>query len=132
MPENESSVSIWTGGTRDANHFRVRYNGTVGADGRIHAAGYDTDSSREIKHDIRKLEYDSDVIDQLQPVSFVYNRDESERPRYGLLYEDTLGLMPGICNEDDEGKSISYVELVPVLLNEVQKLRARVKALEAA
>jgi hypothetical protein len=37
-----------------------------------------------------------------------------------------------ICHDGEDGKTISYVDLVPVLLNEVQKLRARVKALEAA
>lgn len=91
---------------------------------------YHNYSSREIKHDIRPLEDMGDVIDQLEPVSFVYNDDTQNRKRLGLIYEDTIGILPEICTGDDMPKSIDYTSLVPVLLKEIQQLRERVKALE--
>ena len=100
--------------------------------GVVYCASIEYSSSRSVKHDIRALSYEDEIIDRLQPVSFIYNRDKTNSTRYGLIYEDTEDLLPVICHDGEDGKTISYVDLVPVLLNEVQKLRARVKALEAA
>ena len=87
-------------------------------------------SSREVKHDIRKLEDAGKMIDRLEPVRFKYNEDKEEREHIGLIYEDTEGIMPEICREDSGSKGINYVELIPVLLKEIQSLRRRVDALE--
>lgn len=87
-------------------------------------------SSMEVKHDIKPLEDFGEKIDALQPVSFVYDDDENEKQRMGLIYEDTVDVMPEICTNDESSKAINYVELIPVLLKEIQELRARVKELE--
>ena len=87
-------------------------------------------SSKDIKHDIKELPSVGEKIDKLKPVTFVYDNDESEKKRMGLIYEDTMEVMPEICTQDESNKAISYVELIPALLKEIQDLRARVKALE--
>lgn len=87
-------------------------------------------SSREAKHNIRNLEDVGEKIDALTPVRYVYNDDDTERDRLGLIYEDTIDILPEICTYSNGGKGINYVELVPALLKEVQSLRARVSALE--
>lgn len=89
-------------------------------------------SSRYKKHNIEKLADVGSVIDKLEPVSFAYNNDPKNRKRLGLIYEDTVGVLPEICEPGDErtDKAINYVELVPVLLKEIQSLRKRVKELE--
>ena len=162
VPEDGYSICLWVAaatGPSDAA-FRVSGAGEVTALGRIRVRTYVTNpdtgaaeektvaamrttgvvycasieysSSRSVKHDVRALSYEDEIIDKLQPVSFIYNRDKTNSTRYGLIYEDTEDLLPVICHDGEDGKTISYVDLVPVLLNEVQKLRARVKALEAA
>lgn len=94
-------------------------------------------SSRAEKHDIKPMADYGGVIDQLEPVSFVYNNDESGETRYGLIYEDTLPILPDICYTPSDGElakgekvGIDYTRLVPFLLNEVKSLRKRVKELE--
>lgn len=87
-------------------------------------------SSRDIKHDIQDMPSVGDKLDGLKPVTFVYDDDEEEKIRTGLIYEDTMEVMPEICTRDESAKAISYVELIPVLLKEIQDLRARVKTLE--
>lgn len=87
-------------------------------------------SSREIKHDIKPLESKAEQLDKLKPVTFVYDSDPDERTRMGLIYEDTVEVMPEICTNDESNKAINYVELIPMLLKEIQDLRARVAALE--
>ena len=87
-------------------------------------------SSRDIKHDIKALPSVGDQLDKLEPVTFKYNNDPEEKTRYGLVYEDTVGVMPDICSENEGQKAINYTELIPMLLKEIQDLRARVKQLE--
>lgn len=87
-------------------------------------------SSRDIKHDIQDMPSVGDKLDGLKPVTFVYDDDEEEKIRTGLIYEDTMEVMPEICTRDESAKAISYVELIPVLLKEIQDLRVRVKTLE--
>ena len=87
-------------------------------------------SSREKKHDIRDMESRGDVLDRLRPVTFVYDEDSEEKTRAGLIYEETEPVLPEICTGDEGNKAINYMELVPILLKEIQELRARVKALE--
>ena len=85
-------------------------------------------SSRDYKHDIRPLEPSGDKLDELEPVRFKYNGDDKER--IGMIYEDTVDIVPEICSEHDGAKAIDYGGLVPMLLKEIQSLRRRVAALE--
>lgn len=87
-----------------------------------------TPSSRYVKKNIKKIEC-NDTIDKLTPVSFEYKGDKVRHN--GLIYEDTIDIMPEICNCDEMGrKGINYVELVPVLLKEIQNLRKRLEEVE--
>ena len=87
-------------------------------------------SSREVKHDIRELEDVSSVVKRLTPVRFVYDNDPEEEEKFGLIYEDTVDILPEICSERNGTKAIDYVKLVPVLLKEIQSLQNRVEQLE--
>ena len=87
-------------------------------------------SSREIKHDIKDMESRGKALDKLRPVTFVYNEDPEEKTRAGLIYEEAAEVMPEICVGEGKNKAINYVEIIPMLLKEIQELRARVKALE--
>ena len=98
----------------------------------IHYTYLVQDSSRKKKHNIRDLESLGGIIDRLKPVRYVYNSDKTERDRFGLIYEDTVGLLPEICIGADGNEGINYVELVPALLREIKDLRVRVARLEAA
>ena len=94
---------------------------------------YDTlvqHSSRFVKSDIKKLESVGEKLDELEPVTFIYKKDQTGKRRAGLIYEDTVNVMPEICSDIKGDRAINYVELIPMLLKEIQDLRARVKALE--
>ena len=88
------------------------------------------ESSREIKHDIQKMPSMGERLDRLNPVTFIYDNDPEEKKRYGMIYEETEEVMPELCSGNEGQKGINYMELVPMLLKEIQELRARVKALE--
>ncbi len=102
----------------------------------VHYNTRSTSSSRNVKRDIADMHDMGAIIDALQPVTFKYNDSSDNRTRHGLIYEDTVGVFPEICIEEQEaGKTllgIDYDELIAVLLNEVKALRGRVHALENA
>lgn len=123
-----------------------RYDSTLGAPGADErwTSGYIDNlyyynayeqSSRDEKHDIQDLPEFGSLIDQLRPVSFVYNSDQTEKKRFGLIHEETVELIPEVCKgdmySDSNKKAINYIELVPVLLKEIQSLRRRVAELES-
>ena len=117
-------LSIGTGSDIGNRNFRVNRYGT------LHAVGTITSSSSLfVKHDIKSLANLS-VFDKLNPVSFKYNNDESDKTHYGLIYEETIKLIPDVCQENNGTKTINYIELVPILIKEIQNLRTRVSELE--
>lgn len=88
------------------------------------------DSSKDVKHNIQNMPSVGEKLDELKPVTFIYDDDAEEKVRTGLIYEDTIEVMPEICTQDESNKAISYVELIPALLKEIQDLRSRVAELE--
>ena len=92
-----------------------------------------TSSSASVKHDIADMGSASDNIMNLRPVTFVYNGDESNQTRYGLIAEEVDQVFPALAVKDPQGNiySVHYETLPVLLLNEFQKLAARVAALEA-
>lgn len=93
--------------------------------GTVHSA-----SSKDVKHNIKPLNDVGKTIDNLNPVSFVYNNDPNEETKFGLIYEEAIKVLPEICTKNDNNKAIDYTQLIPVLLKEIQSLRRRIEYLE--
>jgi hypothetical protein len=57
---------------------------------------------------------------------FRYKDDPSQQRQYGLVAEEVARVYPDLVSHDVEGKAVSvhYHELVPMLLNEIQRLSA--------
>ena len=103
----------------------------------LSADDYSGHSSRKVKNNIQTLEEVGSIIDNLTPVSFSYKRDKTHQKLFGLIYEDTLDVLPEICRinafvpeESDYRYGINYISLIPVLLKEIQSLRKRISTLE--
>ena len=92
-----------------------------------------TSSTRRVKHNINRMADDSEVIYQLNPVTFAYNNDSTERKQYGLIAEEVNEVFSDIVVKDEDGNpyTVQYQVLPVLLLNEMKKLAARVAALEA-
>lgn len=123
--------------TEGANDYvqtdRLWYNNIylrTGGGGEIEYKTLTNRSTRDEKHNIRPMRDMGETLDELEPVEFVFDDDPDEKNRYGLIYEDTLPILPDICTRDESRKAICYVDLIPMLLKEIQSLRRRVKQLE--
>lgn len=141
--DHHGVVLSWGGDLIPYASNGISYSNTIGTSSVRWMYGYfnylDTaytvsSSSKSVKHDIRMMDEVGDRLDRLKPVTFIYNRDEQNRKRYGLIWEETVGILPDICIGEiagpDADKAINYVDLVPILLKEIQELRKRVKDME--
>jgi hypothetical protein len=90
-------------------------------------------SSIRFKKDVADMGESSSAMMKLRPVTFKYKAHTDDVVQFGLIAEEVQEIMPGIVNLDQEGNpfTVRYHDIVPMLLNELQKLAARVAELEA-
>ena len=92
-------------------------------------------SSREVKQDIATLGDVSERLLGLRPVSFRYKEHAARgdtTPQFGLIAEEVEEVFPELVVHDAQGRpeTVKYHLLVPLLLNELQRLERRVEAAE--
>ena len=92
-------------------------------------------SSRRYKEDIRPMDKTSEVIYQLQPVTFHYKKeiDRTQSPAFGLIAEEVAKVNPNLiaCNSQGQPESVHYEMVNAMLLNEFLKEHKKVQDLEA-
>ncbi len=97
-------------------------------------------SSLKFKQDIRDMGSDSDFVHKLRPVTFVWDKssnaglhDASDARQYGLIAEEVAEVQSELVGHDKDGNvlNVHYDRLVPMLLNEIQRLSKRISALES-
>jgi len=96
------------------------------------ATAYNTSSDARLKHDIVDAPEASSLIDALQVRSFKWNADNSEQ-RYGFIAQELLEVAPEAVSQqaDPDGMmGVDYSKLVPMLVKELQSVRARLAELE--
>ena len=103
----------------------------VNADGKLGALV----SSRRFKDKIRPMEHASEVIYQLNPVSFRY-KPEIEPDRlasFGLIAEEVESVQPDLVLRNKEGKpyTVRYEQVNAMLLNEFLKEHQKVQEQQA-
>lgn len=95
-------------------------------------------SSARFKYDINDMGDDSSPVMNLKPVTFLWDKKSApglanapDERQFGLIAEEVAEVMPYLV-EYKEGVpfSVKYNELPAILLNELQKLSARVEELE--
>ena len=99
---------------------------------------YATTSDRRLKDNITPAPSASAVIDAIEIVSHDWKAAPDEHVTYGVIAQDLALVAPQAVLQGDDGDEIEktwgvdYSKLVPMLIKEIQSLRARVAALEAA
>jgi hypothetical protein len=104
--------------------------GWIGTDGTT--TSYNTSSDSRLKHDIVDAPEASSLIDAIKVRSFKWNADNSEQ-RYGFIAQELIEVAPEAVSapaEEDQMMAVDYSKLVPMLVKELQSVRARLAALE--
>jgi hypothetical protein len=93
---------------------------------------YNSISDVRLKRDIVDAPDAASLIDAIQVRSFRWNVDDSEQ-RYGFVAQELVTVAPEAVSQPanpDEMMGVDYSKLVPMLVKEIQSLRARVAQLE--
>jgi hypothetical protein len=111
-------------------------NRSVGQVGNITSTGsatsYNTSSDQRLKDNIVDAPSASDDIDAIQVRSFDWKADGSHQ-KYGMVAQELQSVAPEAVTGDadsDDMMGVDYSKLVPMLVKEIQSLRARVAQLE--
>jgi len=118
----------------NAIEFASRTNGKVGSiNVTASATSYNTSSDARLKENIANAPSASDDIDAIQVRSFDWKADGSHQ-RYGMVAQELNAVAPEAVSEgetEDDMMGVDYSKLVPMLVKEIQSLRARVAQLES-
>lgn len=96
------------------------------------STSYITTSDRRLKENIVDAPSASDDIEAIQVRSFDW-KESGEHQKYGMIAQELQAVAPDAVSEGDEDDDImgvDYSKLVPMLIKEIQSLRARVAQLE--
>jgi hypothetical protein len=126
-------------GTASVIHFRFYNNADVTTTevGNITSSGsstaYNTSSDQRLKDNIVDAPSASDDIDAIQVRSFDWKADGSHQ-KYGMVAQELVTVAPEAVSQPDDPEEmmgVDYSKLVPMMLKEIQSLRARVSELES-
>jgi hypothetical protein len=80
-------------------------------------------SDRRLKENIKNIsKTDKDKVLQLVPKT--YNLINEKNKRFGLIAQEVEELYPELVRQDDKGmKSMNYIELIPLLLEQIKELK---------
>lgn len=105
------------------------FSGTVTVSGVLKAASFNILSTQYAKTAIQNISpEDSKKIRNLRPVLFSYVEDP-EKIHYGLIAEEVKLLFSHLVS-DEENPGISYTELIPLLIMELNEQETKIEELE--
>jgi hypothetical protein len=87
-----------------------------------------TPSDARLKTNVRTLEGASDLVAALRGVRFDWSA--SGKGDIGLIAQEVVGVVPEATGHTGMYMTVNYYTLVPILLESVKSLQARVSTLE--
>ena len=130
-------INIGTNGTHTSAFMSGIFGVTVGVSG-VPVVVDNTNqlgtvvSSIKFKENVVDMGDESSVLMKLRPVMFNLKRDPSKHKQWGLIAEEVKETYPDllVTTPDGEPHSVRYLDLIPMLLNEHQKLRKELDELK--
>ena len=91
-------------------------------------------SSARYKQDITPMGSRSEKVLDLRPVTFAYKDDAQHVMHYGLIAEEVAAVYPEMVTRTatGEAQTVKYQELIPMLLNELQRQERTLQRQEEA
>ena len=124
-----------SGTASGATYIGFNYNsGLIGSITQNGTTGvlFNITSDRRLKTNIEDADSASSLIDAIQVRQFDWLSDDSHQ-RYGMIAQELYEVAPEAVHkpaDDADMMAVDYSKLVPMLVKEIQELRARVSQLE--
>jgi hypothetical protein len=127
-------VSADSTAARDLAYF-INPNGVIGTITTTSSStAYNTSSDERLKENITDANDAGDKIDAIKVRQYDWKTDGSHQD-YGMVAQELMTVAPEAVSgdpESDDMMGVDYSKLVPMMLKEIQSLRARVAQLEGA
>lgn len=123
----------WGSGSHTHAQFRNGTSAVGSITSTTSATAYNTSSDQRLKENIVDAPSASDDIDAIQVRSFDWKADGSHQ-KYGMVAQELQTVAPEAVSapeDPEEMMGVDYSKLVPMMLKEIQSLRARVAQLES-
>jgi hypothetical protein len=121
--------------TASATQIQFGKNGSVaGSIVTTTSTTYNTTSDQRAKTNIADADDAGAILDAIQVRKFDW-KDDGTHQRYGMIAQELLESAPEVVHQPEDPEQmmgVDYSKLVPMLIKEVQSLRARVAQLEGA
>jgi hypothetical protein len=136
---NTTGVAIQDSGTNSNISFCTFFNsggggiGSITRVGTTNAVAYNTTSDRRAKENIADADDAGAVIDAIQVRKFDWIEGNQHQP-YGMVAQELITVAPEAVHQpanEEDMMGVDYSKLVPMLIKEIQSLRARVADLES-
>jgi hypothetical protein len=135
--ENLSAYTVQADNDTGTRYFAYIANGSSSVVGTISftssGTGYNTSSDQRLKENIEDADDAGSKIDAIQVRKFDWKVDGSHQD-YGMVAQELQVVAPEAVSapeDPEEMMGVDYSKLVPMMLKEIQSLRARINALEA-
>jgi hypothetical protein len=98
--------------------------------GTLNATDFNSLSDQRLKENVQDLAVDYDMLNSIRSVSFDWK--DNGKSAYGFIAQELEEVMPELVatNEDNSYKSVSYVQLIPHLLEAIKDLKKQVDELK--
>ena len=133
LPQNggtANELAIGTAGSTTAL-VHVTTSGTTFS-GSVTASSYVTSSDARLKDNIEDAKDSGHIIDKIKVRQFDWKKTGKHQD-YGMIAQELILECPDAVStptEDHQMMGVDYSKLVPLMMNEIQQLRARVQTLE--
>lgn len=134
---NVGNIDIGHANAAGGGNSYVRFYHNAGVIGSITQDGttavlYNTTSDARLKENVAPADDAAALIDAIQVRKFDWKADGSHQ-RYGMVAQELLEVAPeavSVPADEEQMMGVDYSKLVPMLIKEIQSLRARVAQLE--
>ena len=111
----DGSIGPYVDDTYSLGSSSFRWNDVWATNGVIQT------SDERLKKNIVRLNYGLDQVLAINPVSYHWNKEDSEDKKHvGLIAQELREIIPEVVNEEGEYLGVKYAELVPVLIQAIK------------
>lgn len=103
--------------------------GTVNVAESITCTSLSETSDARLKTNVKPLVEALDIIKKLNGVRFSWNNKSTSKEQIGLLAQDVQSILPEVVHETHDTLSVSYTNIVAVLIEAVKELSEQVDEL---
>jgi len=124
-----SMASSTSGSWTDAyiSDSKLYFNPSTGT---LNTTNYNNLSDLRLKTDVQNIENALSTLNQIRPVSFTWI--DNNRKAFGVIAQELEKILPNLVETTDHGMSVSYLQLIPIMIKAIKELKAEIEILKGA